>query len=47
MKPELISSMMDTIVRKVDSHYLNQIEKLEKRISKLESDVSRIGVKMK
>lgn len=47
MKPELISSMVDMVVRKVDSHYLSQIEELEKRVSKMERAINRIGVKTK
>lgn len=36
MKPELISLMVDMVVRKVDNNYSSQIEELEMRISELE-----------
>lgn len=47
MKPELISSIVDMVVRKVDNHYSSQIEKLEKRISEMERIIGRIGVTTK
>ena len=40
MKPELVSSIVDLVVRKVDSRYLRRIEQLKKRIFELENTIN-------
>lgn len=44
MKPEVISSITEQAVRRLNSYYSSRIEQLEKRISKLENLIDRTGV---
>lgn len=40
MKPDIVSSIVEEVVRKMDGRYASQIERLEKRISELEQHIS-------
>ena len=44
MKPEVISSITEQAVRRLNSYYSSRIEQLEKRISQLENFIDRTGV---
>lgn len=44
MKPEVIASITEQAVRRLDSYYAGRIEQLEKRISQLENLIDRTGV---
>lgn len=44
MKPEVISSITEQAVRRLNSYYSSRIEQLEKRISQLENLIDRTGV---
>ena len=44
MKPQVISSITEQAVRRLNSYYSSRIEQLEKRISQLENLIDRTGV---